>query len=200
MSESESEGESHEPAQIAPSRRILGGIKQITNIDLLDDAISEIKMVDWPRLSLTTFYIGVLGLICWSLYFALIFSAQFVISSNGVITGFSRAVSVGPTSIIALWVFAGLARWTAQGIDSTHQDGPTAMSKIDGVKISGVSVISLFGALITRSLLFTTEARMFTPPLTELEVISILVVDGSWISLLLIGIGGLASVLLTPVE
>lgn len=200
MSDSEADDDAREPAQIAPSNRVLDAIKEITNIDLLDDAVSEIKMVDWLRLSLTTFYIGVLGLICWSLYFGLIFGARFIVSSNGVITGFSRAVSVGPYSIIALWVFAGLARWTARGIDSTHQSESTVMSKIDAVKISGVSVISLFGALITRSILFTAETRMFSPPLTELETVSILIVDGSWVSLLLIGIGGVVSVLLAPIE
>lgn len=191
-----SEEPSPSPKEVSPSERVLQAGSAILNIDLFTDAVEDIGRVDWFRLSLTTFYLGVFGLICWCFYFALAFALQSVLSDNGLWSSFTKAVSHTSMSVIALWIFAGLSRWVAQGIETAHQDENIEWGFNNQLKIAAVSSISLSAALITRSIIFSAGFETIGTHPSTLETVSLIIVDISWVSLILIGVGGLGSLLL----
>lgn len=180
---------------LQPIERVL---YEVWNWGLIEDANEDIKKTDWFHVAVTTFNLGIIGLIVWSVYMVIAFVVTYLISSTGLVSAITRISTIGPFAPVILFVFAVASRRAVQRLQQASQSPKKA--NLRNLPLFLISFIALLAAASARFVTFQTTVRLYGTTLSQANVVSVMIVDGLYISLLLIGLGGLASLILISPE
>ncbi len=180
---------------LQPIERVL---YEVWNWGLIKDAKEDIKKTDWFHVAVTTFNLGIIGLIVWSVYMVIAFVVTYLISSTGLVSAITRISTIGPFAPVILFVFAVASRRAVQRLQQASQSPKKA--NLRNLPLFLISFIALLAAASARFVTFQTTVRLYGTTLSQANVVSVMIVDGLYISLLLIGLGGLASLILISPE
>jgi len=178
-----------------PIKRVL---YEIGNWSLIKDAQKDIKETDWFHVAVTTFNLGIIGLILWSVYMVIAFIITYLISSTGLVSAATRISTIGPFAPVILFIFAVASRRAVQRLQQASESPEKANPS--NLPLFFITFIALLAAASARFVTFQTTVQLYGTTLSQANVVSIMIVDGLYISLLLIGIGGLASLILISPE
>jgi len=180
---------------LQPIKRVL---YEIWNWGLIKDAQKDIKETDWFHVAVTTYNLGIIGLIIWSVYMVVAFVITYLISSTGLVSAVTRLSTIGPLAPVIIFVFAVASRRAVQRLQQASESPQKANPS--NLPLFIITIIALLAAASARFVTFQTTVQLYGTNLSQSNVISIMIVDGLYISLLLIGIGGLASLILVNPE
>lgn len=174
-------------------RRVL---TELVNWGLISDSREAIQDTDWYVLSLTTLYVGFLGLLCWSAYISFSLALSHLITSQGILDLGSRIVSVAPLTPVAIFIFAIWSNRAGMSMRKAYlEDQPSAPPKFT---LGAVSTVAFVAAGTYRWALYLTLHDFYGTSPTAWNVISILIVDGLHLSLLLVGFGSAGTLIFAP--
>lgn len=182
-------------AEINPVLKIA---RAFWNIELLEDSQSYFGETNWYYASVTTFHIGVLTLIVWSAYILFAYTVNYLASAGGTASVVSGIVTVGPLTSAAIFIFAILSKDAVDQLEQAPSKQP--FSSAESAYVFCVSLLSLVLAWYVRYVLFHASIEVFGPEPSGLNVVSIMLTDGLYLGLLLIGIGGTFTLIFTPTE
>lgn len=176
-------------------------INAIFNLDLLAEANEGLSKGDLYTISLTTFSVGGFGLTIWSMLVTVGFGLQYLLSSQNVLDGINRFLQIGPLVPVALFIFAIASNWSIERLQRSISEGNSSReNRTKRVSVFLASLVAFVSAFAFRWSIFNAALETFGRKLSTAEVIALVFLDGVYISLLLIGIGGLASLILEPDE
>ncbi|WP_311174136.1 hypothetical protein [Halobellus ordinarius] len=178
---------------VTPLKRI---VVEIFNIPLIRDGYEDLVERNWYAISRTALYIGFIGLAGWSIYFSIAWGVVYLTSSNTLFGTVGRITTVGPLAPVAVFIFALISKRSAEGIENLHASDESSKPKFALVIV--MSTVSLFLAITYRWSIFNALTTMYGNSVPLDSLISIVLVDGLYISLILIGVGGLASLIFAP--
>lgn len=163
--------------------------RSVWNLDLLVDARGNLEGVDWFSVSITTFYLGFIGMSVWSLLIILALLVDYLASAPSLLTGARRVVQIGPMVPVLFFVF-GIAASRAVGRLQTarERDQQTGPGKLLSILL--ISSIALTAAGTFRWATYTVTSVAFGRSLAWQEVGALMIFDGAYISLVLVGVGG----------
>lgn len=166
----------------------------IWNIELLDDARKSFSEADWFVVSRTTFYLGIVVLSGWSLFWGFVLLLNFILSSPDAFEGLYRAFQVSPFIPVLLFLFAVISSWAAKRL---HEREPRIRSPKNRAGVMQVFVISLVALVVAgtmRWVIYQIAIGEYGFTLTIGELTILILLDGGYLSLLLIGLGGIGSI------
>jgi len=173
-------------------------ISEFCNLSLLNDSYRAVIETNWYNIARTTFHIGFIGLLFWSLYMFIAWSITTLIDSTSIIGISSNIATVGPLFPIVIFIFAIFSNHTAESLEKIYDT-----KEDDSEEIIPLFIVSTFALTVSgvyRWAIYSGLHQTFGNSLSELQVISTMIVDGLYINLLLIGIGGFGSILFEPNE
>lgn len=180
--------------------RIAEAVFILLNIGLVTNAIEELRSIPWFNISVTTYKVGEMGLLIWSSIVGFSWIVSQLLTAAGIVSLVTQVFSLIGYFTIVLWVFSGLARLTARDMDWSNHSHGEPWGIIESFKMATISLFALFGAAILRLQILKVIPIAFGEDLSSIELFVILFVDISWISLLLIAIGGMGSLLIIQTE
>ncbi|MFC6951944.1 hypothetical protein [Halorubellus litoreus] len=193
---SESTNLESEKEETTPIRaRVPDSLSRLLNLDLLDEILRDLGEIHWFRVSITTFYVGVMGLSIWGAVFSIAFGFSYLFDSSGILSSISRFATVGPLIPVVLWMFAGFSKYVATNLSESFEGEIANWSTVDNIKMSLVASFSLGAAFILRYFVFRAGYEVYQDGITQYELGGLIIVDFSWVSLLLIGIGAYGAIL-----
>lgn len=185
------------PSSSSPFERLIEAALAYFPLHLFPLSIGELKNQNWFNISVSMYYIGIFGLIIWSFLVLFTLMLDHVLQAQGLIEGGKRAFNIGPLVPIGLYVFAGLSKWSIQAHSTAHSD-TIERDFADRLKIVSISSLAIPIALFFRqTFALFTILELDSTTLSIYDTISLILLDISWISLLLIGIGGIGSLFAT---
>lgn len=171
----------------------------LLNLDLLRDAKDEIKNVNWYILSSTAFYLGVIGFMLWILYVTLVFLMDYIISSQNLLAVGGRAFSAGTLAPAAILVVVFTVSVLFNRLDErvwSNDFGPPNQSW--NLRLFVVSISALLGAVVMRGGIYLTATELLGGNVFQALLIGVMLVDLGYLSMLLIGFGGLGAFIFQP--
>lgn len=169
-------------------------VDSLFNLDLLRDARDEIEIINWQRLSYTTFYLGLIGLMLWVVYLVFISSMNYILTPDGLVTTGNRIIHVGPLAPAAIFItFIMISRSFERIRTEVWSEEPDDATQTRRVRIFLISVCALVVAGAMRGATYEAAVITLGDDPYRAELIGLMLVDVGYISVLLIGIGGLGA-------
>lgn len=169
-------------------------VDSLFNLELLRDARDKIEIVNWQQLSYTTFYLGLIGLMLWVVYLVFISSMNYVLSPDGLVTTGNRIVHVGPLAPAAIFItFIMISRSFEKIRTEVWSEQPGDATQARRVRIFLISVCALLVAGAMRGATYEAAVITLGDEPYRAELIGLMLVDVGYLSILLIGIGGLGA-------
>lgn len=170
-------------------------VNSVLNLDLFYDAQDRSKDIDWRIISYLTFDLGKIGLMVWSCYVVFVLIFDYIMSSGNIITGGSRILSFGVLAPAALLLAVASISRTFQRISVTMTDGKIGITDHPrDARLILISLLALLGAVGMRGSIYVAADQILGANPFQPTLVGFILLDIGYISLLLIGIGGLTSV------
>lgn len=177
---------------------ILRVANSILNLDLLRSAAESNEDISWRTLSFSSLYIGVIGLMLWITYVVVVVSADYVVSSGGLLTIGSRALSIGPLTPVAVFLGLSAVSWFFGKLESqVWSNEVESRSSGRDWKLLGVSVVALLAAFVMRGGIYHAASVILGSDVYQLPLVGIMLADVGYLSLLLVGIGSFGGLYFT---
>ena len=190
------EDDSDDVEKEVPHSPFRQAVAEVTNISLLHDSYETFAETDWYAASLTSFHLGYLGLLVWSVYLTFAMGVVYLSSSQSLVGATSRIFTIGPLAPVAVFLFAAVSNQAVEGMKNAHTteepDNPAVIPLVT------ISIFALVTAAAYRWALYSTLHDIYGSTLFTGRLVTVMVLDGLHISLILMGLGGLASLITAP--
>lgn len=194
-----SEGESENSSKENPILKI---VNSALNIDLLPQATKNFNEVNWYRVSVTTFHIGVYSLLASSSVVLAAFLQAYLFSSPGLLSAITRTFTAGTLVPIFLAIFGVVAQWSWGRMNDVPSSKDSVLSNLESLSVGRnsslvlTSVLSIGLALLLRVAIYESLPQSFGSSLGPGEMVTVVIIDGLYIGPMFMGIGGFATLLL----
>lgn len=168
------------------------------NIGLLETAVNDLKKIDTYVVSVTAFHIGVVTLATWSLIMFLSYSAGQIFSSQDLLGILGTTVQLGPAIPFFLFIFAYVSSWSFNRLEETSPPDSKWSIFARRAGLGAASVMSLVTAGVGRWAMIQAVDQNFGNSVNATQLFAIILMDIGYLSLLLIGLGGIASLIYEP--
>jgi len=177
---------------------LLNAAYSFLNIDLLESAIKDLQKIDTYVMSVTAFHIGVVTLATWSLIMFLSYFIGQIFSSQNLLGILSTAIQLGPVVPVSLFIFAYVSRWSFHRLEKTSPPDSKWSIFARRAGLGAASIMSLVTAGVGRWAMIQAVDQVFGSSVNATQVVAVILVDIGYLSLLLIGLGGIASLIYEP--
>lgn len=195
--------ESQQTETQRPTDRTTGilfrAVDSLLNLDLLREAKDELEIIDWYRLAFTSFYIGLIGLMLWIVYVIFVLALSYVLSSGGVIEGGGRVMNVGPLAPAAIFlVILMTSKYFKRLRSGVWGDDTNSEAWSGGYRLLLISLSALIMAVALRGAIYQAASTVLGNNPYSAMLIGFVLLDLGYVSMILIGIGGLVAYFLSP--
>lgn len=182
----------------ADADSLLDAAYSFLNIGLLESAVKDLQKIDTYVMSVTAFHIGVVTLAIWSLIMFLSYFIGQISSSQGLLGILSTAVQLGPVLPFFLFVFAYISSWSFNRLEENSPPDSKWSIFARRVGLGAASVMSLVTAGVGRWAMIQAVDQVFGNSVNVTQVVAIILIEIGYLALLLIGLGGIASLIYEP--
>lgn len=185
---------------------VLRIVNSALNINLLSQATQHFNEVNWYRVSVTTFHIGVYTLLTSSSIVFIAFLQEYLFSSPNLLSAISRTFTAGTLVPIFLAIFGVIAQWSWGRMNDASSSKDSVLSNLENLSVGRnsslvlTSVLSIGLALLLRVAIYESLPQSFGSSLSPAEILTVVIIDGLYIGPMFMGIGGFVTLLLEASE
>lgn len=193
--DTQTESDEPEEESPAPSKAIGKAIGAFWNLSLIGDAWADLSKTDWFTASVRAYQMGIFTLFVWATFTTLLFAITYLTAPKAILRIIGRFATVGPLAPIGIYLFA---RFSRRILGELTEEPPEEASREDLIMLFTLSLLSFTLAAGVRMGFYTTYIELFGSNPTWTNIISMMMADGLYIGLLLMGIGSAAMLVFAP--